>query len=147
MEIHRGIGESRRALQILGDKPALVDKRLKAEQQWISRHAGVRLVWGISQTRRAEGKNLPEPLPAFRQKISKVISAAPKVADAGLSGERSGVQQNAASSHKLPHSIFIMTALDVRDGEGEIQDERFRILYPESAFYEQPLVSPQFMHL
>ena len=146
IKIDGGVREKRGILQIFRGKPALINQRLKTDQQRIPRDAGVSLVGRIAHTRRTQRQYLPELLTAFRKKVGETIGPVAQIPDAPFTGKRGGVKQNTAFAHgvsKPAASHDERRRAENRHGpEPAIRNSSLVIRN-----YEQPLVSPQFMHL
>ena len=82
----------------------LLHQGLQINEVLVSSKGGQRLIRGVSIARRAEGQNLPVPLPRLCQEVHKPTCGFPHGPNAVGAGQRCHMHQNTTCAHCVPSS-------------------------------------------
>ena len=92
--------------QVIRREVALRNQFLKAHQQRIAGKRRETLVRRVPVTRGTQREHLPDPLAGPGQEVNEPISASAKVTDTESSGQRGGMEKNAAAAGKFHARIL-----------------------------------------
>ena len=90
---------------------AVLHEPLEADQQGISRERRERRVGGVAVAGRADGQHLPQRQAGVGEEIHEPVRGAPEVADAVRSGQRRGMEEDAARPVEPLRHVDLRSAL------------------------------------